>query len=231
VSLRSHRYNLLTRFVRAGGPNPASWALPGDKGRRTGRTAEYYVLSYAQQRGRLTRATTWLLVSGLAFAFACRSPSPATPEPLRSSGRSPQGPVEVARVLRVVDGDTIEIQRTGGRARVRYIGMNTPESVAPDRPIECFGKEASERNRALVEGREVRLEKDVSDTDRFGRLLRYVWLDDVLINARLVEEGYAEVSTFPPDVKYQSLFTDLQQSARQQSRGLWAECPPRRERN
>jgi len=140
------------------------------------------------------------------------------------------GAVETARVLRAVDGDTVEVMRQGQRTRVRYIGINTPESVTPDRPIECFGKEASERNRQLVEGREVRLERDVSETDRFGRLLRYVWVTDDLINAHLVEEGYAEVSTFPPDVRYHNLFVSLERSAREEHRGLWAACPPRRER-
>jgi micrococcal nuclease len=137
---------------------------------------------------------------------------------------TPQGPLEEVTVLRAIDGDTIEVQLEGRRARVRYIGINTPESVAPDRPIECFGKEAAARNRELVEGQRVRLEKDVSETDRFGRLLRYVWIQGELINARLVAEGYAQVSTFPPDVRYAEQLQSLQSEARASQRGSWGVC-------
>jgi len=174
----------------------------------------------------------WVTGAAVALALAaCGDLSRSMPAVPASPVRQPVGPAESARVLRAIDGDTIEVLRQGQRTRVRYIGVNTPESVAPDRPIECWGKEASERNRQLVEGREVRLERDVSETDRFGRLLRYVWIGDDLINARLVQEGYAEVSTFPPDVRYQELFLMQERSAREQHRGLWAACPPRRERS
>jgi endonuclease YncB( thermonuclease family) len=90
-----------------------------------------------------------------------------------------------------VDGDTIEVAIDGQEYKVRYIGIDTPESVDPRRPVECFGKEAADKNQELVEGKIVGLEKDVSETDAFGRLLRYVWLDGRLINARLVSAGYA----------------------------------------
>jgi micrococcal nuclease len=130
------------------------------------------------------------------------------------------------QVLRVIDGDTVEVQMGGRRERVRYIGVDTPESVAPNQPVECFGREASARNKELVEGKRVRLEKDVSDTDRFGRLLRYVWLGDEQINARLIAEGYANVATFPPDVRHQDLYRRLQNDARTAARGLWGACRP-----
>lgn len=107
--------------------------------------------------------------------------------------------------------------------RVRYIGINTPETVAPGRPVECFGREASDRNRELVEGQTVGLEKDVSETDDFGRLLRYVWLGDRMVNSILVEEGYANASTYPPDVKYAETFVALQAQAREAGRGLWGD--------
>jgi len=128
-----------------------------------------------------------------------------------------------AQVVNVVDGDTIDVAINGRTVRIRYIGIDTPETVDPSRPVQPFGKEASARNRELVAGKVVYLEKDVSETDRFGRLLRYVWLDaDTMVNAVLVAEGLAQVSTFPPDVKYVDLFLDLQRKAREQGRGLWA---------
>jgi micrococcal nuclease len=124
-------------------------------------------------------------------------------------------------VTRVVDGDTIEVQIAGATYRVRYIGIDTPETVDPRRPVGCYGREASERNHHLVEGKTVGLEKDVSETDDFGRLLRYVWVDGEMVNATLVREGYAVASTYPPDVKHQELFLSLQREAIEAGRGLW----------
>lgn len=86
----------------------------------------------------------------------------------------------------------------------------------------CYGKEASEINKQLVEGKTVELEKDVSETDRYGRLLRYVWLDSVLINEYLVREGYAVSSSYPPDIKYQSIFLQAEELARNEKKGLWS---------
>jgi hypothetical protein len=108
---------------------------------------------------------------------------------------------------------------------VRYIGIDTPETVHPDRPVEYMGPEASAANAALVQGEMVRLEKDVSETDRFGRLLRYVWVDGTMVNAELVRRGYAQASRYPPDVKYAELLRDLEAVARREERGLWG-APP-----
>jgi len=124
----------------------------------------------------------------------------------------------------VVDGDTIDVQIGRETRRIRYIGIDTPETVVPRRPVGCFGREASQRNRELVAERTVGLEKDVSETDHFGRLLRYVWLGDEMVNAVLVREGYAVSSTYPPDVKYQDLFLSLQREAQEADRGLWSAC-------
>ena len=97
----------------------------------------------------------------------------------------------------------------------------------PRRPVECFGHESSEYNAGLVLGKTVALEKDVSETDQFGRLLRYVWLDGEMVNATLVRDGYAQASSYPPDVKYQALLSTLQAEARDAGRGLWgAACEP-----
>lgn len=126
-----------------------------------------------------------------------------------------------AQVTRVVDGDTIEVLMAGATYKVRYIGVDTPETVDPRRPVGCYGHEASERNRQLVEDTTVQLEKDVSETDDFGRLLRYVWVDGDMVNATLVREGYAVASTYPPDVKHQDLFASLQREAIDAGRGLW----------
>jgi endonuclease YncB( thermonuclease family) len=127
-------------------------------------------------------------------------------------------------VTRVIDGDTIEVNIQGSTHKVRYIGIDTPETVHPQEPVECLGKEASDKNRSLVEGQFVRLEKDVSETDQYGRLLRYVWIGDTMVNAELVRLGYAQVSTYPPDVKYQELFLRFQTEAREAERGLWGKC-------
>ena len=120
----------------------------------------------------------------------------------------------------VVDGDTIDVDIAGQTYRLRYIGIDTPEL-----PGDCYAQEAKTRNSQLVLGKNVCLEKDVSETDRYGRLLRYVWLpDDGMVNAVLVREGYALVYTYPPDVKYAEYFVSLQQQARAEGAGLWTAC-------
>ena len=109
------------------------------------------------------------------MAVAATTAPADTPGALLSSP-TPAG-LEDALVIRVIDGDTIDVLIGGREFRVRYIGIDTPETVDPRQPVECFGREASERNRRLVWGKAVGLERDVSETDRFGRLLRYVWMD------------------------------------------------------
>ena len=142
---------------------------------------------------------------------------------------------EVATVTRVVDGDTIEATVTavtpgpgaghtevGITYGIRLTGIDTPESVKPGTPIECFGREASAAAKALLEGEEVLLVKDVEETDRYDRLLRYVYLGDEMANARLVANGYASAYTYPPNVRWSELFVRLQREARDSSRGLWS---------
>jgi len=133
---------------------------------------------------------------------------------------STPAPVE-GTVVRVVDGDTIHV-RIGARVeKVRYIGVNTPEVHHPTRGEEPGGREAAEVNRRLVEGQAVRLELDMQERDRYGRLLAYVWIGDLMINAELVRLGYAQVMTIPPNVCYQEMFLKLQREAREAGRGLW----------
>ena len=116
----------------------------------------------------------------------------------------------------MVDGDTITIE---GGYRVRYIGIDTPE-IYPQ--AEPFGREAWQANRRLVEGKEVRLERDVSETDKYGRLLRYVYVDGVFVNAELVKAGLAQAKAYPPDTKYHDYLEKMETEAREASRGMWA---------
>lgn len=131
------------------------------------------------------------------------------------------GAKEDTLVTRVIDGDTIEIE---GGQKIRYIGIDTPETSDPRTGVQCYGKEATSKNKALVEGKKVRLEKDVSETDKYGRLLRYVFIGDQLINEVLVKEGYAFSSPYPPDIKYQSKFDTAEKYARKNDKGLWGYC-------
>ncbi len=167
----------------------------------------------------------------LVYSSGCQAiplfqPSPAPP--YSAKGRVPSSEpdsqnlnVTTVTVTRIIDGDTIEVSLSGTTYTIRYIGIDAPESVAPNRPIEPYGREASSRNAELVLGKAVRLEKDVSETDKYGRLLRYVYVGDLFVNAELVRGGYAQAISYPPDVKYQSLFLQLQGEARMAGRGLW----------
>lgn len=154
------------------------------------------------------------------------APSEESPVP---SALAPTGPIEEASVVRVVDGDTIVIDRGRGDEKVRYIGIDTPETVKPNSQVEWMGHEASAANRSLVEGQTVVLETDVSETDRYGRLLRDVWLHSGgtwrLVNLELVQDGYARVYTYPPDVKYADRYLAAQVDAREHDRGLWGPGP------
>lgn len=163
-----------------------------------------------------------LLAGAAAILWGLDLPDPVS---YRSPGiPQPAGLSEKALVTRVVDGDTVVVLLRGQERRVRYIGVDTPETVNPSVPVECFGKEASDFNERLVEGKTVLLERDVSQQDRYGRLLRYVWLDGEMANAILVREGYAQVVTYPPDVKYREGLLELERQAKEQNEGLWAEC-------
>lgn len=144
-----------------------------------------------------------------------------TPIPLRKSPDKKKK--EKHKVARVIDGDTIRLE--SGRV-VRYIGIDAPETVDPKKGTQCFGKEASLENKKLVEGKMVFLEKDVSETDRFGRLLRYVYIEDgfgqsVFVNEYLAAEGYAYASSYPPDVRYQDVLRRAQADAQKNKKGLW----------
>lgn len=122
-----------------------------------------------------------------------------------------------AKVARVIDGDTIIID-TG--QHVRYIGVNTPEVETS----ECFATEATEINKNLVLDKVVRLEKDISEIDKYGRLLRFVYIGDIFIDDYLVKNGYAKIMTVPPDIKNKDQFGQSENYARQNRLGLWSKC-------
>jgi micrococcal nuclease len=165
------------------------------------------------------------LVTGLVLVgllTGCGSLSFSTPHPTANRGpKEPNVNLTMVEVLRVVDGDTIEVLYNGKKEDVRLIGVDTPETVHPSKPVQPYGPEASAFTKAQLTGKRVGLEFDVEQRDRYGRLLAYVWLDNKMFNRTLIQEGYAQVATFPPNVKYVDDFTRLQKEAREARRGLW----------
>lgn len=149
-------------------------------------------------------------------------------EPEESTGsEASQG--ERAEVVRVVDGDTVIVELDGQEERLRYIGIDAPESVQPEQPVECFGPEAADANAELVDGETVFLVQDVTDRDRFGRLLRYVYVDGdaedgTLVNLELVREGFAESISYEPDVSRQDDLDQAERDARDEGLGMWGGC-------
>lgn len=132
-------------------------------------------------------------------------------------------------VTKVYDGDTFQIKVDGQAVSVRLIGIDTPETIDPRRPVGCFGKKASDETKRLIEGKVVTLSKDVSETDKYNRLLRYVFLpisggESLFINDYLIRQGFAKSLTYPPDVKYNDRFLAAEKEARENLRGLWGEC-------
>lgn len=128
-------------------------------------------------------------------------------------------------VTKVTDGDTLHISMDGRDETIRLIGINTPETVDPRRPVECFGKEASSRMKELAGGKIVRLEYDETQSmrDIYGRLLAYVYLEDnQMLNRKMIADGYAYEYTYLKPYKYQKEFRELQTLARTSARGLWS---------
>jgi micrococcal nuclease len=169
----------------------------------------------------MRRALPWILVVLLAAGYGLGRGGSGDGESAGSGGTT-----QTARVLRVVDGDTILVALGGAKERVRYIGMDTPETVKPRAPVECFGKKASAENRRLVAGRDVRLVSDAEARDRYGRMLAYVYRasDGLFVNAELVRRGYATPLSIAPNVRHASRFRELAREARRARRGLWSAC-------
>ena len=146
---------------------------------------------------------------------------------VQATSKADAGRAPGARVVRVVDGDTVVIHLSGHDEHVRLIGIDTPETVDPRKPVQCFGKEASRRTAALLpKGTAVRLERDVEARDHFGRLLAYVFRvdDGTFVNLALAEEGYGLSLTIPPNVAYADRFAAAAADARRDGRGLWGAC-------
>jgi micrococcal nuclease len=165
----------------------------------------------------MRRSLVLLAVSLVALAVAWSS---------RGGDAAPAGAERVGRVARIVDGDTIVVALAGRTERVRYIGIDTPESVKPDTPVQCFAHRAAAENARLVARERVRLVLDVEARDRFGRLLAYVYRvrDGVFVNAALVRGGFARTLTIPPNVRFAARFRSLAAQARRADRGLWSAC-------
>jgi len=141
-------------------------------------------------------------------------------------GAGAEGPRTArAYVVRAIDGDTIEARIDGELEDVRYIGVDTPETVKPGTPVQCFGPRASAFNHRLVEGRRVRLVFGVERRDAYGRLLAYAYVDRHLVNATLVRRGLARTLTIPPNDRLATLFRRLELRAARAGRGLWGACP------
>jgi micrococcal nuclease len=155
-----------------------------------------------------------VLVSGGDDDAPTGGSEPASPGPGEAHGI-------VVQVVDVVDGDTIEVLLGGTEEDVRYIGVDTPESVKPDSPVECFGPQASDFNEGLVGGEEVRLVFDAERRDDYGRLLAYVYVDDRLVNAELIRRGLARTLEIAPNTSKAPRLARLEARAGRAGRGLW----------
>lgn len=129
-----------------------------------------------------------------------------------------------ATVTRVVDGDTFEARLGGGSERIRLIGVDTPETVEPGAPVQCFGPRASAFAHRSLDGRRLRLELGAERRDRYDRLLAYAWVEGRLFNAALLRRGLARTLTIPPNDRFASRFRRLEQTAARRGRGLWGAC-------
>ena len=169
------------------------------------------------RRTTVGRTTIAVLATAAALVGGCRGDRPGGPSADAGSGT----------VVRVVDGDTVDVRLGGTTERIRLIGVDTPESLARDRPVQCFGAEASAATEALLpQGTEVRLERDEVTRDRYGRLLAYVWRtdDDLLVNLALVEGGFADAVTFGDNEAVHQVLAAAEARARSDGVGLWSAC-------
>jgi micrococcal nuclease len=175
-----------------------------------------------------------LLVLGLAAVVVVIVATASQPEPpgqqAGADGDAPADDAVRADVVHISDGDTIVVRIDGRTERVRYVGIDAPEVAHPEdgTDAECWGDQAADANAALVEGREVALEPDVSDRDRFGRLLRHVWVAAgdgwQLVGKALVSSGAVEARSYPPDTSRDEEFDEAERTARSTSVGLWGNC-------
>ena len=165
------------------------------------------------KRSGVVAASLLITVSSVGAILATRSSTNSDP----SSGV----------VKRVVDGDTF-IARIGNRdVQIRLIGVDTPETVKPGAPVECFGPEASDFTKSMLrEGSSVRLARDIEARDKYGRLLAYVYVgtDEVFLNRALIEQGFATAYPYPPNTAHADEFNEVEREARTARLGLWGSC-------
>ena len=181
-------------------PNPNRWATP---------------------RGAFGLVVFVLCLVGLLLVYLAGDDGKDSPGAGRVTNTSPGTGRDTVPVDRVVDGDTAKVYYEGRSQYVRYIGIDTPESVKPDSPVECFGEQATEANAGLIEGEDVRLVFGPERRDRFGRLLAYVYVSDLMVNAELLRLGYAETLTIPPNDARSEQFDRLEGQARKADLGQW----------
>lgn len=171
-----------------------------------------------------------LMLMTMVFSTGCGTPNMENNQEaimaskaIEQGDSNKQGPYSV---VRVVDGDTIIVDIDGKDEKVRLIGIDTPESVHPDKTKNVpYGKVSSEFTKNLLEEQEIWLEYDVQPRDKYGRILAYVYLDDNMVNETLLQEGHAKIATFPPNVKYVEEFKKIQETARTEEKGLWGANP------
>jgi micrococcal nuclease len=185
-----------------------------------------------------TRRDRWLLAGGIALAVAAgvgilvggaiwflRDLGDHPIEMLRDPSSPASG--NAPTVVKVVDGDTIEVRGGGHTEKVRLLGIDTPETKDPRKPVQCFGKEASRHTADLLPvGTTVRLVRDVEERDRYDRLLAYVYRadDGLFVNLDLAQGGYADLLTYPPNVAHTAELQAAVSEARREQRGLWQAC-------
>jgi len=157
----------------------------------------------------MERRRLFILILGASLLFVF----------LRSIGWPPGQDDGLTQVMYVIDGDTIVVE---GGQQVRYIGIDTPEITRGD--IQCYGEEATERNKELVAGKRVLLVPDITDRDKYDRLLRYVYVDETFVNRSLIESGHARTLYIEPDTRYYAFFADAQERAKTTGLGLWSAC-------
>jgi micrococcal nuclease len=173
---------------------------------------------------KLTKKQKTLIISGLILVLA--GIFGVDPTSFKLQTNSTNSTNSTVKVISVIDGDTIVIE---GGQKVRYIGINTPEFLydksGHKTGDQCFAKEATEENKKLVEGKTVKLQKDSSEKDKYGRLLRYVYVDNNFVNESLIKNGYARLMTIKPDTDHSLQFKTDQENAKENNLGLWKVCP------
>lgn len=162
-----------------------------------------------------------ILIILLVFLYTRKNNSAVLPLPVVISPTATIKHFEKAKVASVIDGDTIILDNN---KKVRFIGIDAPEKYYDGKKDDCFAVEAKDVFQQLLENQVVELEKDVSETDKFGRLLRYVYLDGEFVNEFLVRQGFAKALIIPPDTKYKDLIINAENSAQNQRLGLWKKC-------